>query len=893
MKLRFDSNQRYQLDAVSAVVDLFAGNSVTRVVDTWRTSVGLFKTWPNTLWLSPEEIFSNRDKIQSRNSIPESFRVPELDFGIEMETGTGKTYCYIRTVLELASRYGWTKFVIVVPSVAIREGVVKTFQVTREHFRELYPNLPYTWFEYDGGAVSEVRHFATSSTPKVMIITAAAFNKEATVMNQSRDQMNGAKPIDVLASVRPVIILDEPQTVEGAKEDGKTRAALRRLNAIATFRYSATHRDPKNLLYRLTPAVAYRECLVKRVEALSVVDEGSLSVPSLALERVEQPGRGAGDLRAKVKAYAQTPKGLPAEKLISLKRGDDLAEKTKNSRYAGFVVSELDSSSQVISFSNGQRLTLSAPIGGSRQAVLEEQVRSAVRVHLARRAALRPHGVKPLCLFFLDKVASYHEENGWARRVFLEEMAAQSANFGATDLDLGGCHAGYFAVSGKGKSQKIVERESAVSENAAAYELIMKGRERLLSFDEPVEFIFTHSALREGWDNPNVCVVCTLREGTSEIRRRQEIGRGMRLVVNQEGERLRGELPGGVDPNRVTVVVSEGFKDFVDGLQAEYLKDGDEEAALPKIENHRKKKIISPRADVLASSDWKALWGAISQKSRYWVNFGEEQIVSALGEAFSRIRVSRPKVATETRLIDFNEGTSAVVDGGILSQRDGRTRLASGVKIDVVGEIAGASGLTRRTVARALEGADLKSVLNDPGRFVAVASVAATEIVRKFSLENVEYEASPAYFSDEALKSPREGYGDRVTLTPNANSVADGVFWDSAGEGRFASALNGDARVKVFAKLPSSFRVRTPLGEYNPDWAILARRSDGGDAVYFVVETKFVDDEGELRPAERGKIESAQKHFQVVGVRYLTSTTDWSDFVRSHRELGLIEVSED
>src|SRR3989338_1135386 len=532
MKFQFDPNQDFQLEAINAIADIFEGQEKTSA-DRVASDSALLGIFPNSLSLSGEEVFDNVRKIQERKKIKNGVMVEEYDFSIEMETGTGKTYVYLRTIFELNKRYGWKKFIVLVPSVAIREGVMKTLQITKEHFAALYDNVPYRFYEYQSRNISQVKHFADSSNINIMVMTVGAFNKDANVLYAARDQMQGEKPISYIRKTNPILILDEPQNMEGEA----TKEALKNFNSLFRLRYSATHRNPYNLMYQLAPYDAYQLGLVKKIEVFSVVDDDTgISRPYLNLISVE-----AGKvIKAKIEAIAKDAQGTPKKKRLTLKQDDDLAQKTSNDVYAGYIVEALDADAPDIGqtgkirFRNNVEVKQGEGIGGNREQVMREQIEQTIRLHFEKRKQLREMDIKVLSLFFIDKVDNYVQGDGFIRKTFIQEFNRLKDEYHSIELEVESVHKGYFAKRG----DEYLERESSIAENQEAYELIMKDKERLLSFDEPTEFIFSHSALKEGWDNPNIFNICTLRETNSLMRKRQEIGRGMRLCVNQSGERV-------------------------------------------------------------------------------------------------------------------------------------------------------------------------------------------------------------------------------------------------------------------------------------------------------------------------------------------------------------------
>jgi len=544
LKLNFDAKLDFQIDAINSVVDLFKGQ-VRRSFDY------TFQIVPNQLDLSDEKIFENLLEVQSKNGLPlsnaDDLQKP-YNWTIEMETGTGKTYVYLRTILELNQKYGFTKFIIVVPSVAIKEGVLKTLDITREHFKQLYDNLPYTYFSYNSDNLVMVRMFGQDTNLQIMIITKDAFNKDINIIHNVHDKI-GDKPIEIIKKTRPIVILDEPQKMGGEA----TSWGIEQLNPLFVLRYSATHRDIYNLVYRLTPYDAYSLGLVKKIEVLSITEEGDQLSKKIILEKIESSSSG---LRAKVKAFVDT-KDSKKLKSITVKHGDDLANKTNNPYYKGFILDEINKGAGYISFTNGVKI-YEGKSSVEDDEIIRLMVRETIREHLDKKRRLNPKGIKVLSLFFLNRVDDYLSENGIVRRMFEEEFIKltndEFKEF--SSLDTKEVRAGYFSKMKKDKS---------IEEDESMYDLIMRNKERLLSLDEPVEFIFSHSALREGWDNPNVFNICTLAYSSSDVKKRQEIGRGLRLPVDQYGNRIQDR-----DINLLTVITNESYKEYLERLQTEY-----------------------------------------------------------------------------------------------------------------------------------------------------------------------------------------------------------------------------------------------------------------------------------------------------------------------------------
>lgn len=863
MRFKFDANQDFQLEAVNAITDIFEGQprrqSVTVHVPTLAVSGTLplqdtYGIYPNELTLSDEEVFKNVTKVQERNKIGNGGTVEDFDFSIEMETGTGKTYVYLRTIFELNKKYGWKKFIILVPSVAIREGVIKTLQITKDHFAELYDNVPYRFYEYQSKNISQVKRFADSSNIDIMVMTVGAFNKDANVLYAARDQMQGEQPISYIQKTNPILILDEPQNMEGEA----TKEALKNFNSLFRLRYSATHRNTYNLMYQLTPADAYQLGLVKKIEVFSVTDDDTgISRPTLNLIAVD----AGKTIKAKVEAIVKDAEGTYQKKRFTLKQGDDLAEKTNNDVYTGYIVDALDADApdmgQVgkIRFRNSVEIKQGESVGGNHEQIMREQIKQTLRLHFEKRTRLRDMNIKVLSLFFIDKVSNYVDSDGFIRSTFIQEFNRLKGEYDLKELDADTIHKGYFAKRG----EEYLEREKSIAENQEAYELIMKDKERLLSFDEPTEFIFSHSALKEGWDNPNVFNICTLRETIAPIRKRQEIGRGMRLCVNQDGERVFLK-----HVNLLSVIANESYSAYVSQLQGEFVEDGIYKAA-PVPHNAKRRKTVKLKKGFEKDADFSAIWDRISKKTRYQVQVNTERLITGCASKIEKLSISKPQIRVERAGVDIAaSGISTRVVGSRADSLSQAKRV-----VDCIEFLKNETKLTRQTVAGILTKANNPTAfLNNPERFCFEASRIIKEELIKDYIEQIRYEVVDDKYGIEQFDNI-ESYKDATH--PVNNSIYDAVIFDSEVEKNFAVELDADERIKLFIKLPNWFKVETPIGGYNPDWAIVTAKRDlqgneDKEHIYFVIETK--GDVSNLRPTEQAKIASAKKHFEVIEVKY-------------------------
>lgn len=892
MQIQFDAHQDYQLDAVQAVVDVFEGQPpagggglfapLAAPAGQLFGALGL----GNALALADEALIENARAVQRRHGLPEAdtLSVTEAEsdgaegplavrfpnFTVEMETGTGKTYVYLRTLFALYRRYGWTKFVVVVPSVAIREGVLKTVAMTRAHFAALYDGTPLDAWTYDARGASRLRTFATASTPQLLVLNIDAFNKDANVMRQRLDRLSGHRPLDFLQAVRPVALLDEPQNLESEL----AKAAVASLNPLCTLRYSATHRARHTLLYRLDPVRAYDLGLVKKIEVASVVEGTDHNHPYLRLVGTKATAR---TVTARLALDVQGPKGV-ARKTVTAGAGADLhALSGGRDLYRGYLLDEVDAADAVAAFSNGLRLRVGEATGGRNDEVLRAQVAETVRTHLDRElkalgiAAEDPLGpgagrVKVLSLFFLDRVADYAEGPdgaGKVRQWFREEYARQSADpkYAALALPpVERVHAGYFAQD-RGRPKDSGEGRPTKADDEA-FALIMREKERLLDPAEPVRFLFSHSALREGWDNPNVFQICVLREAHSPIARRQIVGRGLRLPVRADGARTR-------DPRltTLTVVAGEAFTAFAAALQTELEQETGVRFGDGRIADARAR--LTPQLKEGWSLDpaFQALWEKIKPQTRYRVRFDTDRLVEEAAAAVGAMPgVHAPAISIQRARLDLaDEGVTTALTGA----REERGAYRADVP-DVLGHLQRAleeeaTPLTRITLARILRRSRrLGDVATNPQAFLDGALAAIRSTLRRLIVDGIEYERNGAAYEMRLFETHApEGYTGRIL--PVRRGLYSHVESESEVERRFAEVLDGRRDVRLFVKLPRWFTVDTPLGTYNPDWAIVKEEDE---RLYLVRETKGATDPAKLRAGEAEKIRCGRKHFDTLGVDF-------------------------
>lgn len=980
MKLHFEPDLDYQADAIRAVRDLFGGQELCRGEFTvsptaieGQHALGIAENdlgIGNKLELTDDALLANVRDIQSRNALAPSDTLESGDFTVEMETGTGKTYVYLRTIFELNKHYGFTKFVIVVPSIAIKEGVYKTLQMTKEHFRALYAGTPSEYFLYDSSKLGQVRNFATSPSVQIMVVTVGAINKkDVNNLYKESEKTGDERPVDLIRATSPIIIVDEPQSVDGGLK-GAGKAALAAMNPLCTLRYSATHVDKHHMLYRLNAVDAYERKLVKQIEVASATVEGAHNAPFVQLLSVNSR---RSDVSARIVVDVERESGID-RKEITVHDGDDLEDLTGRALYKGYQIGEMRAGSGErfleLRTPNGELFLAPGEASGDIGALTlqREMIRRTIREHLDKQLRLRPRGIKVLSLFFIDAVDRYrrYDESGNATKgpyaeIFEEEYRRLATNPAHQSLFDGArsapeeVHNGYFSIDKRGGWTDTNESNQADRDSAErAYSLIMREKEKLLSFDTPLAFIFSHSALKEGWDNPNVFQICTLRDIQSEQERRQTIGRGLRLCVDQSGVRIRGDV------NVLTVVATESYERFAEGLQKEiedatgirfgivekhqfaalmarswddveapigadqsrliwehllakgyidangHVQDTlrsalhDDTLSVPafaadlhspiaamlekvagrrvEIWNADTTKIAKPRRAILLGDDFKALWDRIKYRTTYRVEFDNERLVeSCIRELHSAPRV--PRARLQWRVANLAIGKAGVEASEYNSSSV--TLTESGIDLpDILTELQDRTQLTRRTIQRVLSASGrLDDFRHNPQAFITLAAATMNRCKRAALVEGIQYRrlGDGHYYAQELLDEETVADVRRMVEDVRGKSVYDHVVLDSEVEARFVDRLEKDSAVKLFIKLPTWFRVPTPLGDYIPDWAVLIEK-DGHEHLYLVVETKGSLSPEDLRGKEEARIDCAHEHFKALRVmeppaEYLVATT--------------------
>ena len=896
VEIRFDGGQQYQLDAIDAVLEVFNGNEeqgraevADLVLDDGTLDALDRLVVGNQLLLSSEQLCRNLRAVQDRAvpaedggegpAIPEELRqnwvkgetVPDLS--VEMETGTGKTYVYIRTCLEMHKRYGFSKFVIVVPGVAIREGVKSSLALLRHHFKELYPDSQYEFMVWNSAKRQMASDFIRDASLKIMVINLEAFKSEDNIFRRKDPEFNGGyAPQELISAARPVVIMDEPQNMESEP----SVKAIASLAPLAKLRYSATHKDLKHLVYRLTPVDAYDLRLVKRIGVLSVTKDEDLNGAYVEVSKITATPSG---VTATAKIF-KTNAGKTKPTQVTLRKNVDLFEESgQRGVYQGWSVEDIhpgrDGERGYIEFGNGTLVHEGAGTTSEEEQHQRLMLRQAVESHFEKelqlklkfRRGLITAAMKPLTLFFIDSVANYHPADGKLRQWFEQEyeIVRSDSRFRSLDMpELDVVHDGYFAVSNKGVPEDVSNRGLEGARVASALERIMKSKEKLLSFDEPLRFIFSYAALAEGWDNPNVFTICNLQHGRSPMRKRQQVGRGLRLPVMVDGERCRND-----DINVVTVIAHEDFSKFAGDLQ----KEIEEETGIKftgRIVDIKKDRIkLQLQEKVLLDPQFIELWDKISRRTTYELAFSTDNVVA---DAVTRIN-AMPEI--EPIRFRLTKHVADINAEGITSAdtQDRGTVEVSGVRKlpDVVGELTRRVPLTRATIVRILSEIDnLDQVKLNPSVFMDQVERAMRDALYAQEAEGIVYKPTGDSWRAELFKEwhQSETIAPASMVVDVTKSITDKVVCDSGVERKFAQFLEDRHDVPLFIKLPHWFKIDTPLHGYNPDWAVV-REHPEGRFLYLVRETKGTDKLEELQWESEGwKIKFGTAHFEELKVDF-------------------------
>ena len=998
MKLQF-KHQKFQADAARAVVDVFAGQPYLTPSYMMDRGSGYYQQtiteeqdytgWSNQKIvpeLNDRLILEHINTIQRANQIKPSTKLEgRYNLTIEMETGVGKTYTYIKTMYELNKHYGWSKFIVVVPSIAIREGVYKSFQVTQEHFAEEYGKKIH-FFIYNPAQLIEIDRFASDNSINVMIINSQAFNakgKDARRIYMKLDKFRSRRPIDIIAKTNPIMIIDEPQSVEGKQ----TKENLKQFNPLMTLRYSATHKSDSiyNMIYRLDAMEAYNKRLVKKIAVKGITESGSTATESyIYLESINLSKaaptatiqfdmKGANGIRKITRTVSEG---------YNLYDNSGQMEEYKQ----GFVVSRIDGRDDSVEFINGIKLYAGDVIGKVSEDQLRRiQIRETILSHIQRERELFYKGIKVLSLFFIDEVAKYKQydaagqaSNGIYADMFEEEyedivnhlqirMGEDEYVDYLSKITANNTHAGYFSIDKKGKminskaNEKRENSKEKLSNDVDAYDLIMKNKELLLDRDpnrSPVRFIFSHSALREGWDNPNVFQICTLKQSSSEVRKRQEVGRGLRLCVNQDGERMDTNVLGNDvhNVNVLTVIASESYDSFAKGLQNEiaeavadrpkavtaelfigkiikddkgneqvvdgdtgraihfdlivngyidkkgvltdkYYEDkangelkvaeevADSAASVIEIidsiydsramqpENARSNNVeLEVDESKLAMPEFKALWAKINSKSVYVVDFDTDELVrKSIDSLDKKLRVSKIYFKVETGAMEQIKSKDDLVSGTAFIKEESDSygniiAASSNVKYDLIGKLVDETGLTRKAVIQILQGIQpttFNQFKDNPEEFIIKAAALINDEKATAIIEHITYDVMDDKYGTDVFTDPTIKGRLGVNAMKAKKHLYDHIVYDSSNEQAFATELDTNTNVAVYVKLPDGFYISTPVGHYNPDWAI-AFYEGTVKHIYFVAETKGSMNSMQLRLIEESKIHCAREHFKAI-----------------------------
>ena len=994
MELKF-KHQKFQADAAKAVVDVFAGQPyltpsymMDRGSGTYQQSTTEdldYTGWSNhkiVPELNDRLILEHINTIQRANQIKPSEKLEgRFNLTIEMETGVGKTYTYIKTMYELNKHYGWSKFIVVVPSIAIREGVYKSFQVTQEHFAEEY-GKKVRFFIYNSSQLTEIDRFASDNSINVMIINSQAFNargKDARRIYMKLDEFRSRRPIDIIAKTNPIMIIDEPQSVEGKK----TKENLKQFNPLLTLRYSATHKSDSiyNMIYRLDAMEAYNKRLVKKIAVKGITESGSTAIESYVyLESINL------SKSAPTATIQFDFKGATGVRKITrtVTEGYNLYDNSgQMEEYKeGFVVSRIDGRDDSVEFINGIKIFAGDVIGKvSEEQLRRIQIRETILSHIQRERELFYKNIKVLSLFFIDEVAKYkqYDASGQPINGIYADMFEEEYNDIVSNLQMGvgedeylkyldsipaeKTHAGYFSIDKKGKmvDSKLKNKKERTTDDVDAYDLIMKNKELLLDRNpkrSPVRFIFSHSALREGWDNPNVFQICTLKQSSSETRKRQEVGRGLRLCVNQDGERMDTNALGNDvhNVNLLTVIASESYDSFAKGLQSEiadavsdrpkavtvdlfvgkvikdnngneqvvdysmanaiqfdlivngyidkkgiltdkYYEDkangeikvaeevADSAASVIEIidsiydsrtmqpENARSNNVeLVVDESKLAMPEFKALWSKINSKSVYVVDFDTDELVrKAIDSLDRKLRVSKIYFKVETGAMEQIRSKDELVSGESFVKEESAsygniTPSNSNVKYDLIGKLVDDTGLTRKAIIQILKGIK-PTVFNqfkeNPEEFIIKASALINDQKATSIIEHITYDVMDEKYGTDVFTDPTIKGRLGTNAMKAKKHLYDHIVYDSTNERDFATELDVNKDVAVYVKLPDGFYISTPVGHYNPDWAI-AFYEGTVKHIYFVAETKGSMNSMQLRLIEESKIHCAREHFKVI-----------------------------
>lgn len=869
MKLHFDPNQQFQIDAIQSIVNIFEGQPLNRgdFDLSFNSESYLFQEGGigNRLLITEEQVFKNLQEIQKKNELSISDSLDGMHFSVEMETGTGKTYVYLRTIYELNKKYGFKKFVIVVPSIAIREGVLKNLEITFEHFQNLYDKIPVNFDVYDSRRVSGLRGFAINNNIQILVINIDSFAKDENIINKFNDKLTGKKPIEFIQATRPIVIVDEPQNMETEIR----KKAIGNLNPLCTLRYSATHTNRYNMVYSLDPVKAYDLGLVKQIEVDSIVTENDFNEAYLCLKKVTATKTRTA---AKIEIDCNTPEGVKRKTVIA-KVGDDLFDlSNKREIYkSGYIVNGIDVSANLIELSNGETVFTGDTLGGLSDEVIKVQIRKTIEEHFLKELNYKNKGIKVLSLFFIDRVANYrdYDNNGrpqkgkyseWFEEIF-KKISMKSAYKGLIPFNADEIHNGYFSADKKG-NWKDTQGNSQADDDT--FKLIMKDKERLLDVNVPLRFIFSHSALREGWDNPNVFQICTLNETQSELKKRQEIGRGLRLSVNQDGLRIQD-----TNINRLTVIANESYEDFARQLQTEIEEDCGV-SFKGRIKNKQKRETVKYRKGFELDEKFKDIWDKIKFHTVYRVEYCTDELVKKAAKEVSLMpSIKKAVIKTTKTALEFDD------TGIVMETKASYTTALDGVFSipDILLYVQERTELTRSTILEILLNSErLAEILINPQLFLDNAITAIQDVLTDLMIDGIKYEKLGSKEYEMRLFEDYEIHVNELTFKiqkQDKTIYSNLVPLDSNVEYDFAKECENRDDIQFYFKLPFWFKIKTPIGNYNPDWALIKKNEK---TVYFVAETKSTGQE--LKTSEKRKIKCGHAHFiEFENVKYRQVST--------------------
>jgi type III restriction enzyme len=868
----------YQQQALNSMVKIFHGTEKNNFDNACYEGIR-----SNYLSLTPSQVEENIKQVILENGIPgtaaTSTLTPDYDFCIEMETGTGKTLVYIKIIFELFKHYGFTKFIILVPSVAIKEGVLTAFDIFKDQLEEIYGFKP-DCFEYDSKKLNKVTNFIEDQHPQVMVITLQSFNTDDRILNQAqRENLFLNMPfIEAIGRTRPILIMDEPQ--EGMDTPNSIER-IKTMNPLCKIRCSATHKVVKNLIYRLTPFESYKKSLVKKIEVLSVAERNDEAVLKLEVSNTRTFPDGRPP-QAKLKAwiYSESKNKYELKETPWLNAGDKLENKTGNVSYRGYTIDRIYKSLRdkkfKVSFSNGVELVekeQSKDFAG----IFREQLYWLIDTHFRKKERLKKHGIKCLSLIFIDKVDNYMKEDGIIKILFREQYKRVFSEFYRQELlpkDIEKVQGYYFARTGKGE---FTDNEKSMISNKEIYDLILKDKETLLSLENPVEFIFSHSALGVGWDNPNVFNIATLNQSYSEIKKRQEIGRGLRICVDHSGQRVYdpASVKEGEEINLLTVIPNETYETFVTQYQAE-IKEiyGTMEAG---AETRYKEKGVDKSEKRLRRNDaifnhpsFKEFWKKLSGKTDYITAFDEDTVIERAIQALNEIEM--PYYEAEIAL----NRVKSISEESMESENLGRETVKLKPRfspLDIIEEISENTRLSYPAAVKIFSRLkNTSEIVKNVPRFMQEAITRLKNIELEEMLRALEYRLTDEKFDLSLFEEIIVRNTERIADTPN-RGVYDKIVWDSELEKEFAAYADRDTEVVCFLKLPDFYRIKTPIGDYNPDFGIVLKRgkirADSEEEFYFVVEikgTNDINDKKALTGSEIYKIKCALKHFEALGI---------------------------